>query len=1411
VGGTATSISSDPFVGSELLGYQIEELIGRGGMGVVFRAFDPRLNRRVALKLLAPELAQDDRFRTRFLMESRLAAALEHPHAVPIYDAGEADGRLYLVMRFVEGSDLRELLATEGSLPTEQAIEICSQVAEALDAAHARGLVHRDVKPSNVLLDDREGAYLADFGLTRRLGEADADAGVGLSIGTPAYVAPEQIEGKEVSGLADQYSLACVLYECLSGHPPFVRRSEAAVLFAHLGEQPAAVRGFDEVLEKGLAKDPADRFGSCRELIDAARESAGLPDYSIPPADVPCPYKGLEAFEAEDAERFFGREQLAGELADRSTREGFLAVVGGSGSGKSSLARAGIVPALEGRNPKAWSLVFTPGEHPLRELESRIDAEPLANSILVVDQFEELFTLCRGEDERRQFIDSLLDSRADGALVLIVLRADFYAHCAVYPRLAAGLERHQALVGPMTEEELRRAIEQPAAQAGLLLEPGLVEAILRDVVGEPGGLPLLSHSLLETWKRRSGRTLTVNGYLQSGGVHRAIAKTADTVFNERLTPDQQVLARSVFLRLTELGEGTEDTRRRVSLGELVLRPEQAPEVDELLRLLVNARLLTTGEGTIEVAHESLIRHWPTLRTWLDEDREGRVIHRRLTEAANEWEALGRDPGALYRGARLATVGEWAAQHDWELNELEREYVREGARTEAAELEAEEVRRARETAVERRSLRRLRTLVAVLGIAALVAAGLMIFALRQSQRATREAQVATARQLTADSVANLDIDPQRSIRLALRAAEVYGNKPQDVPRDTVEALHRAIEATRVRLIIRDPATGSAAFSPDGREVAGGGPAVAGSGSAALWDVATGKKLLTIPERRPVFDVMFSPDGSRLYMAIPKVGVVAWGLRGRPHRLFTLRPNGQLFTAALSRDGRKLAVSTVSGGDSELTIWSTQSRRPLRRISAPSPLCAVAFAPDGNTVGAGRCFSEFGASIWNVSTGKPVRTVGQRFGAVDSIAFSPDGRRFATAGIDDKARIWDARSGRLLATALGHTGWIDSVAFSPDGRRLATGAKDGTARVWNAATGRQLLVLVGHSKGVNGVAFSPDGQSLLTASDDGSARIWDVTPGGSRDALTLAPYAHDDLPLVGALTLAYSPDGRRLVTGGGGAPALLWDASSGKRIRAFRLGENIGDAQFSPDGRRIVLGGDSQVAYVVDVTGDRPPLKLDMRRPGSIFGTAWSHDGRLIALGSGGGTAGVWSARTGKQVRLFVHSTESGLGAVYRVAFSPDDSRLYTAGWDGTVKIWSVASGRLLRTIRAARNGSIYALALNADGSRLLTAGSDGTAKIWALPSGQRVLSIPGHSGAIWDAAFSPDGAEIATGSDDATAKIWDADTGEKLLTLTGATFGLRRVAFNPDGTRLATASSDGEVRVYMLPLDQLLRTARARLK
>jgi Protein kinase domain len=263
--------------GTTFAGYRVESLVGRGGMGVVYRATDLSLERPVALKLVAPELAEDERFRERFLREPRLAASLDHPHVIPIYEAGEHDGQLYLAMRFVEGSDLRTILEREGKLPPQRALALLADVADALDAAHRRALVHRDVKPANVLLDEDGHAYLTDFGITKQLGGDSTDTG--RVVGTLEYLAPEQIRGDPVDGRADVYALGCVLYECLAGAPPFRRTTEAEILWAHMQEQPASLRGhprLDPVLRKALAKDREDRYASCTELIEAAAAALGM-------------------------------------------------------------------------------------------------------------------------------------------------------------------------------------------------------------------------------------------------------------------------------------------------------------------------------------------------------------------------------------------------------------------------------------------------------------------------------------------------------------------------------------------------------------------------------------------------------------------------------------------------------------------------------------------------------------------------------------------------------------------------------------------------------------------------------------------------------------------------------------------------------------------------------------------------------------------------------------------------------------------------------------------------------------------------------------------------------------------------------------------------------------------------------
>jgi len=346
--------------------------------------------------------------------------------------------------------------------------------------------------------------------------------------------------------------------------------------------------------------------------------------------------------------------------------------------------------------------------------------------VWIIDQFEEVFTECQDEKEREQFFANLIYAASipDGRnIVVLTLRADFFQKCAAYPNLSTQIAAQQFIVNPMDMEGLRRAIEEPARHVGLRFDEGLIESILDDVIDQPGSLPLLEHALLELWGRRRGQMLTFKGYADSGGVQGAIAKRADTIF-DGFTHEQQVIARQIMLRLTQPGEGTEDTRRRATINELITRQEEGTIVEKVISIMTNERLLTTTEEQafgemVSVSHEALIRGWPRLRTWLEENRTGLRILHRLTEAAQEWQRLNRDKGALYRGARLAEVAEWREKNEAELNPLEREFIDASVKAQTLGEEAEKELQRRELEAAKAQIlaerqRRLATLGALIG-------------------------------------------------------------------------------------------------------------------------------------------------------------------------------------------------------------------------------------------------------------------------------------------------------------------------------------------------------------------------------------------------------------------------------------------------------------------------------------------------------------------------------------------------------------------------------------------------------------------------------------------------------------------------------------------------------------------------
>ena len=642
----------------------------------------------------------------------------------------------------------------------------------------------------------------------------------------------------------------------------------------------------------------------------------------------------------------------------------------------------------------AWEIVvITPTAHPLEVLATSLtcqaesvtaaatlldDLRGEARSLrlflhkastslfLIVDQMEELFTLCRQESERQAFIDNLLLA-ADGGhcKIVLALRADFYGHCARYENLRTALAENQEYIGPMNTSELRQAIERPAELNNYTFEPGLVDLILREVGNEPGSLPLLSHALLETWKRRQGRTLTLAGYAETGGVHGAIARTAESLYLG-LTPGQQKIARNIFLRLTELGEGVQDTRRRVTPDELVLRSEDQSSLEEVLNLLAEARLVTIGEGSVEVAHEALIREWPTLRAWLAEDRDGLRLHRHLTEAARSWEELDCDPGELYhRGARLTQALEWAAGHPSELNDLERDFLaasqahseqvaaeREAARQreiEAAQRFAEaerhraEAERHRAEAEQRRAeeqsrtAQRFRWLAAGLALLLLAAIALASFTLKQRDRLATQSSLATSRELAASALNDLDVDPERSMLLSLQALKNGDTQEAE------NALHRSVQASRLLKVLKTqyPWATRMAVSPDGQLLAVTSISPSNEFVTEVWDIDRGERLLDLPG-----------------------GLAA---RNWP-------------------DSRQLATVTVDGdGKVVITFWDTRTGQALSSFRREDPLAQEVvdgdLSPDQKLVA--ESLRDGTTIVSKLDTGERLLTLGKP-------GFSPNGK-------------------------------------------------------------------------------------------------------------------------------------------------------------------------------------------------------------------------------------------------------------------------------------------------------------------------------------------------------------------------------------------------------------------------------------
>ena len=1139
---------------------------------------------------------------------------------------------------------------------------------------------------------------------------------------------------------------------------------------------------------------------------------AGLPDDFEPPrtldkqtvddaafrGEVGTPYKGLEAFQPQDAEFFFGREELVEDLAERLANSAFLAVVGPSGSGKSSVVRAGLVPAIWSgahglaRNRDWKVVIMTPGAHPLEELAVRIatergvspgsvledlrgephnfclavrqlllDHSPDAKVVLVVDQAEEIFTLCRDEGERRSFIELLAHAAAEDAqtIVILSLRADFYGQCASFPSLAALVQDHQALVGPMREAEIRRAIELPAAKAGLTLETGLVSRILDDLGDEPGGLPLLSHALLETWTRRQDHTMSVQSYVESGGVRGAIARTADAVY-ERLEPEQQEVAKRIFLRLAEPGRGTEDTRRRASLSELLPGGEEQDAVEEVLDILARARLVTVGLDAVEVAHEALIREWPLLRRWLDEDREGLQIHRRLTDDSKEWLRFERDSSQLYRGARLHAAQEWAQEREAALSPTEREFLDASRAAEVSELERSRRR-------QRRLLYVAAALAVLLGLAVVAAA----FALDQRSNAQRQERSASARALVQAAQAQLSQRLDLAMLLGVQAERTHST-----PLGRSVLLTALQDAGRILHFLRGSQgrLADVAFSRDGKLVASFGD----DGRIRLWNPGTGAAV----------GGPLGGGGSGLALAFGSGDVLASGGTGPGVRLWdvsrraligTLSATPEIADLAFSPDGKLLAAATNDG----VVIWDVAARRRLGKplsTGAGPPATDLAFSADGGILAVA---GQDAVILLNVRTRSQTRLPIRAAGA---LAFDPDGRTLAVAPANGSIELWNLAAPRSSPRPLSVSG-ATALAFSRDGTRLA--AANGRAIALVDTATRQLLPLpfTGHTGNVNSVTFSPDGRTLASASDDGTAILWDARRDPRATQLTGTGPA--------ATAVAEAANGTFAVARG--SEVQVWMNAADRVPDTIAAGGLLLDLNVSDDGKTLAASTQSGDVLVATLPGGQvrtlKPRSAAVTEP--VIAVALSRDGKTLASSLQNGQVLLELARASKLGAPLPSDTSQPPFAL-DLALSPDGRTLAAGRRDGTIALWDVDNRRLLGKPFGPQGNQISSVSFSPDGALLASTNGDIRVTFWDVhrraPSGEPMQS----DADLTAVRFSPDGRLVAAGTTKGTVVLFDVASRVQLgAPLAGHKGTVFSIAFAANGARLVSAGRDGRVLLH----------------
>ena len=1451
--------------------YELQEEIGEGAFAVVYRAIQTGLDRPVAIKAIRAELANRPEFIRRFEAEAHMVARLEHPHIVPLYDYWREPDRAYLVMRWLPGGTLEQSLDA-GPWSLERTAKMVEQVGSALAIAHRAGVIHRDVKPANIVLDADGNTFLSDFGIALGAEERFQPAAA-LSHGSPAYASPEQLRKEPAGPPADIHGLAIAVYETLTAELPFGDGVDPTTalrlqlnepipqISTRLPEFPAEV---DHVLQRAAAKDPRHRYQHVHEFVDAFTAAvAGRDAEPTRPArsltliagELENPYKGLRAFDETDSDDFFGRERLIDELVGKMNGDGsgsrLLAVVGPSGSGKSSVVRAGLLPALRrGAVPGSDEWFVTtmhPGAHPFEQLETallRIAVNPPASLLdqlsagprgilrgvqralpddstrllLVIDQFEELFTLCEDDSVRSRFLAGLVAAATEPdspIRVVLTLRADFFDRPLRYPEFANLMKQNSVTVTPLAGDELEHAIVDPAARLGVEFEGGLVAEIVAEVAGQPGALPLMQYALTELFDTQVSRLLLLDSYRELGGLSGALARRADDLY-ESVSPDEQTAIRALFGRLTTPGEGTEDTRRRVRLSEASIDDATEAVIDAYgsARLLTFDRDPVTREPTVEVAHEALIREWPRLRSWLDDDRQGLRVHRHLTTSAAAWADGGRDDGELYRGVRLEAAEEWTTSAAPALNPLEDEFLTASVDNRNAEEQA-----------ERNRIRRLRRLLITTGIVAVVALVAGAIAFREQQRADDQAALAAANEARAVTNAEQAADNEAlATANADRAEESAALAAQRA--EEAETARAQADLERVRAL-------ALATAPENPELAALLAVEAHTIDPSLTSLDVLHRVLTaVPGFRgsiiggPYQGASLLDDGVTLAAVGPE-SIDVWDLRSRETTLSIPHEVGSEFVRMDSTgDGRVLAVGA---GADQTRLYDLGTGEVLGSMTHTAPVNDISLSNDGSRLVAAR--ADGLVEIWDLEIGDVVTQLDTGAAGASFARWSPAEDRIAVVTGTSELQFWDPVAAEPLWTADAPTNLAGQVfrpfgvLFSSDGQHLVldTGVQDGQLRVHETGDGAlafppaprpaegfvvddpfwvdedALIVASPARQGIQSVdlrtgevgdiqiqsrqvatsaTYSPVLDRLVSVGPEG-LEIWSVD--GSGPLERVAPLSAEQQDAVAndqaSVNISLSDDGSRLLVSvvtfvGLPRPTLVFDLTR----------DPLAAEIFDPAGT-VTIGYGAYTLTASFLTGvgvlgpDHEPLGPPVLGPLDITDVAASPDGRFFAIGRLNGFIDLYTTSGDLVANLSMVDEGPLEGAIPGPNFS-DDGRWLSANdaISGSSALWSTET---LERIDAPPGGRMIGKWY------LMRSGADVTLHDQETfePGGDPLIGARSTSYYATDVV---DNRWIASPQRD-VVRVWDVESGQQIGR--ELPYHSNRVEFTGDGSILAVGTED----------------------